>query len=344
MRGAMALSLILLGVAGCKSQPPAADPFSSHPIVPPPGTGACPTDPGYAPVTSPASPSQPGLPLNPQPQPTGATFGNGWAAAPTTGQNTLAPSNPASGSLPTGAVSSPTTGAGGAVVIPPSTPPANGSANPASPGTPINSYPANGAINPGLTGYNAAPGGSTAGLGSAAVAANASFGAPAPHIIPPPPTATAGGNPNSVAAPSAVAPGLAAYSMDNRYSLPGGSAAARTASVSAASPILGTPRPTPSQAYNPVARPAAAVSSSVLPDYRGPRPVDDTAPPIRSPLAPTNGVPANSTVATVPAGSRQTAPQPAVYGNALPAYGSPFQTVVIEPNWQPCDGYADGPE
>lgn len=353
MRGALTCALIVLGLAGCKSQPPAADPFSNHPIVPPPGTGACPTDPGYAPVASPVLPGQPGLPSNPGTLPTGTTLGNGWSAAPT-GQNPLTPSA-AGGTIPngTGTILPPTTGAGGGVVIPPSNLPGNGTANPMSPVVPSNAYPANGALNRGTTGYGAAGPSSTAGMGSAATANNGVLGGSPPLIIPPPPTATAGGNssafggnPNALAGASPAATGVPAYPIDNRYGFAGGSAAPRAAPISAASPIPGTPRPTPSQAAGPIARPAAAISGSVPLDNRSPRPVDDAAQPIRSPVMATNGVPANSTVAAASTGSRQMPSPSMAYGgaSALPSYGSPIQTVVIEPNWQPCDGYADGPE
>ena len=69
MRGAIVLLFIALGLAGCKSDVPTADPFSNHPIVPPPPTGSCPlpqTDPGYAPNTLPtqAQPAKAGFPVN----------------------------------------------------------------------------------------------------------------------------------------------------------------------------------------------------------------------------------------------------------------------------------------
>jgi hypothetical protein len=246
----------------------------------------------------------------------------------------------------TGGAASPTNGAAGSMVIPPSIPPGNGPVIPTSPGIPSSSYPVNGAVNRGPAGYGTVSPGATGGPGSAPATENTVFGGSAPHIIPPPPTATAGGNVNSLVGPSPGAPGTAVFPPGNPYGFAGGGASPRTTPASVASPIPGTPRPTPSQVSSPIGRPAAAIAGSVPPDYRSPRPVDDAVQPIRSPLGPTNGVLANSTVATTPTVPRPMQPPATAYGvpTAMPPCYSPIQTVVIEPNWQPCDGYADGAE
>ncbi|MCC6125119.1 MAG: hypothetical protein IT426_09175 [Pirellulales bacterium] len=120
MRGANALLAIALGVAGCKTPAPTADPFINHPIVPPPATGACPTpsiDPGYAPNTLPAQPppTQSGLPASNivppatgSPPPTysnagttpGATAGGAWNSAGSTNLGTPGYGNSGSSAFP----------------------------------------------------------------------------------------------------------------------------------------------------------------------------------------------------------------------------------------------------
>jgi hypothetical protein len=127
------------------------------------------------------------------------------------------------------------------------------------------------------------------------------------------------------------------------------------------SPFLGTPRPTPSQATNPIARPAAAIPNNAAWDYRSPRPIDETAQPLRSSSEPSGTVPANSTSSSspyAPSAVSTTRPSvvaspvmqprampmaPTAYGSplAVPPYCSSIQSVIMEPNWQPCDGYAD---
>ncbi len=323
MRGAIVLLLIALGMAGCKNQPPTADPFINHPIVPPPATGACPaptTDPGYSPLLQPGQPQpvRPGSPVN--------NFGQPAPGTPS-------PTYPNAVSAPGGTTSGGWTVPGSAVQ------------KPVAPST------------------ISAPAGSTAG--------SPTLGATTPYLIPPPPTAVPGGYPNLSTNPQPTTPGPATAPFDNRFGPSGGTGTLQGAPLPSNSPILGTPRPTPSQATNRLARPAAAIPSTASFDYRNsPHPVDDTAQPIRSPSPPSMNNPANAAsnlnsmpvanrpapraslpaqqgLAAAPAAQPRTMPMPpTAYGSPLaaPPYISSIQTIVVEPNWQPCDGYADDGE
>lgn len=352
MRGAILL-LIALGLFGCKSQAPMADPFSNHPIVPPPGTGACPVpsaDPGYAPSMSRAQP-QP-LPGTPTPTYSNAgsapagTVGGAWNAAGSTNQKQLAPS---------------------ALAPPAGSTPGNGLPNPSNPGSPVNANPVGGSPGYGMPNYgnpsSITTPGSTPGSGYPA------SGMATPTLIPPPGTAAPGGYSNVAAnpPPATPGPGVSAPAADNRYGLPSSVNNPRnmpTTPTSPTTPILGTPRPTPTRAASSIARPAAAIPNNAPLDYRSPRPVDDTAQPIRSPSTPYSNVPANSTtmnstpvtnravpssvlaaqpgLAGMPVSQPRTMPMaPTAYGSPLaaPPYRASIQ--MIEPDWQPCDGYAD---
>lgn len=393
MRGTIAIILMALILAGCKTQTPSADPFNSHPIVPPPSTGSCPTatpDPGY--LTSPSSgqlpQARPGVsgitnPTNPNlgANPAGATVG-GWTAAGTSVQRPLS-SN----------VAPNTTGTNNAGMIPPPSGGFTGSGvqNPAATATglptwgtsanPVSAPPGTGIGNPagpnnlgnGATGYNPPnygnPNASTA-LGSTSPQGNSALGATTPYIIPPPGTQPAGGYPNATTNPPPATNSTAAP-LGNPYAPANNINNYRSGPTSPAqpnSPILGTPRPTPSQAANPSVRPTAAIPNNNTWPTGSPHPVDETVQPIRP--APGGTVPANTTTApNSTIGLNRYAPnavsgvpattvaspsmQPRVMPMAPTAYGSPFanppycpsiNSVIMEPNWQPCDGYADDGE
>jgi hypothetical protein len=379
MRGALVLFLIALGLVGCKSsQPPAADPFSNHPIVPPPGTGTCPlptTDPGYSPgvPAGQIQPTQPGFPVNSLGQPANGSAAGAWAPAGTAAQRPaspniipvpagMSPSNGVTNPAATGPGVSATGVSGSAVTTTAGAPPGmpgNGTASPANPNVAANAYPSNSSLGTAVPGYGAVTPNPSGASASVPAMGNPVLGASNPYIIPPPPTGIPGGSPNSSLGVPPTPSGVPGIPADNRYGVPTGANNFRAAPASTTSPIPGTPRPTPSQASIPITRPVAALSNSTPQDYRNPRPVDDTTQPIRSPLtsspaattfpAASNRLASSAQPGTVAAPAvqpRQMPIPPTAYGspNAVPPYCSQIQTIVIEPNWQPCDGYADEAE
>jgi hypothetical protein len=361
MRGVMVLFVIALGLAGCKTQQtPTADPFSLHPIVPPPATGSTPlpsNDPGYAPRMPGSQPSavQPGLSVN------------------NTGQPAIGTSTP--GGVPSGAWTVP-----GSTSQPPisSNPTSSPAVSPPSYSAPNPGIPNSGLSTPGASTANPVnPGYSAPGYGAANPAAlpgrvpvlgNSALGTSTATIIPPPSTAAPGTYPNSSISPPPTSPGPGTMGVaDNRFLPPSGMNNLRGATPTyPTAPIAGTPRPTPSQTASSFAHPTTAIPSNSPLDYRNlPHPVDEAAQPIRSPSAPYSNVPANSTTTpnSVPLANRYasngiSAAQPGVAAAPISqprqmpipptAYGSPLAAPPycasiqrIEPDWQPCDGYAD---
>jgi hypothetical protein len=168
---------------------------------------------------------------------------------------------------------------------------------------------------------------------------------------------------------SAPGTGIPAASADPRSLPPGNFNNPRAVPISSPLPIAGTPRPTSTLAVNSNARPAVASSNNTPLDYRSPHPVDDAAQPVRPPSSPNTYGPAsapttnsarisnrygsNAVAATQPgmagtpvAQPRQMPMAPTAYGNSLaaPPYRAAIQTRVVEPDWQPCDDYADDGE
>jgi hypothetical protein len=378
MRGAILMLAIVLGMAGCKADAPMADPFSSHPIVPPPATGSCPAsavDPGYAPTLPPQNPAlRPALPAN-----------NGGQTAPGAASPTYLNMNSTPGGTASGAWNA--AGAANSKPLSPNVNSAsatrtlgNGTPNAASLSSSGNANPVYG--NPGYNGIGMSGVGnptSPTAPTSTPAAGYPTLGLGTPTLIPPPSTATPGGYPSGATNPpsTTLGPGstFPSPTSDNRYGPPGGFNNSRgmlTSPTLPTTPIAGTPRPTTTRAASTIARPAAAIPNSMSPnataaDYRSPRPVDDAAQPIRSPSTPYSNVLPNTTTTNIQPYSNRgvpsgvSSPQPGVvsapvsqprqmpmpptsYGSPLaaPPYRATIQNLDLD--WQPCDGYADDGE